>query len=189
MKVKDIIREAASALGLTDVVDYCDGKNVSSGSTPADGEEEANELLKFFHRVETEAAVSYVPLIFEEKAESVDGKIPFSALSKKFLRAAYLYDKNGGRAQYKTCPGYIKTAEKSGVLGYAYYPAEKKISDESDYSSDELEKAFVAGIAAEYYLKKHLFEEAEVFAREYKAALSVARRLQKGNAFKARRWR
>ena len=75
------------------------------------------------------------------------------------------------------------------MLGYAYYPAEKNISDESDYSSDELEKAFVAGVAAEYYLKKHLFEEAEVFAREYKAALSVARRLQKGNAFKARRWR
>ena len=189
MKVKDIIREAASALGLTDVVDYCDGKNVSSGSTPADGEEETNELLKFFHRVETEAAVNYAPLIFEEKTKNVDGKILTDALAKKFLRAAYLYDKNGVRPQYKSCPGYIKTDEKNGVLGYAYYPAEKTLSDESDYTTDELEKAFVAGVAAGYYLKKHLFEEAEVFAREYKAALSVARRLQKGNAFKARRWR
>lgn len=189
MKVKDIIREAASALGLTDAVDYCDGVNVSSGTTPAAGEEDANALLKFFHRVETEAAVNYVPLIFEEAVDSNDGKILISALSKKFLRAAYLFDKNGVRAQYKTYPEYIKTAQKCGVLGYAYYPAEKTIADESDYSADELEKAFVAGIAAEYYLKKQLFEEADVYGREYKAALDVARRLQKGNSFKARRWR
>lgn len=189
MKVKDIVREAASALGLTDAVDYCDGKNAASGDTPAAGEEDAKELLKFFHRVETDTAVNYVPLIFEEAVESRNGKIDTSALSKKFLRATYLRDKNGLRAQYKTYPGYLLTAEKSGVLGYAYYPAEKNLSDDADFSADELEKAFVAGIAAEYYLKKQLFEEADVYAREYKAALSLARRTQSGKNFKARRWR
>ena len=189
MKVKDIVREAASALGLTEAVNFCDGKNVSDGATPAAGEEDAMELLKFFHRTETDTAANYVPLVYEESVESVDGKIETSALSKRFLRAAYLLDKNGGRAQYKTCPGYLKTAVKSGVLGYAYLPEEKTLSDDSDYSSDELEKAFVAGVAAEYYLKKQLFEESEVFGREYKAALSMARRLQHGKSFKARRWR
>ncbi|MGN1061957.1 MAG: hypothetical protein ACI4RO_02415, partial [Candidatus Scatosoma sp.] len=143
----------------------------------------------FFHRAETEAAVNYVPLVYEESVESIGGKIDTSSLSKRFLRAAYLLDKNGVRAQYKTYPGYLKTAEKSGVLGYAYLPEEKTLADDSDFSADELEKAFVAGIAAEYYLKKQLFEEFEVFRREYKAALSVARRLQNGKSFKARRWR
>ncbi|MGN1052329.1 MAG: hypothetical protein ACI4SH_02940 [Candidatus Scatosoma sp.] len=189
MKVKDIVREAASALELTEAVKYCDGKNVSNGDTPAAGEEEAKELLKFFHRVETETAANYVPLVYEESVESVGGKIDTSSLSKRFLRAAYLLDKNGGGAQFKACPGYVKTAETSGVLGYAYLPEEKTLSDDSDFSSDELEKAFVAGVVAEYYLKKQLFEEFEVFRREYKAALSMARRLQNGRSFKARRWR
>lgn len=184
MKVKNIVRSAAAALDLSGAVKYCDDGDES-------GKAEAEELLRLYCETEKDVAVNYMPILFEEKTSATDGKIEYAALSKPFLRTAYLLSESGERASYRAYAGYLKTETKKPVIGYAYVPADKTMTDDCEYATGVPAKVFVMGIVAAYYLEKQLFEEAAIYRKQYEASLALVRRVhgvRTGGRIRARRW-
>ena len=106
MKVKNIVRSAAAALDLSGAVKYCDDGDES-------GKAEAEELLRLYCETEKDVAVNYMPILFEEKTSATDGKIEYAALSKPFLRTAYLLSESGERASYRAYAVSENGSEKS----------------------------------------------------------------------------
>lgn len=184
MKVKNIVRSAAAALDLSGAVKYCDDGDES-------GKAEAEELLRLYCETEKDVAVNYIPIFFEEKTSATDGKIEYAALSKPFLRTAYLLSESGERTSYRAYAGYLKTETKNPVIGYAYVPADKTMTDDCEYATGVPAKVFVMGIVAAYYLEKQLFEEAAIYRKQYEASLALVRRVhgvRTGGRIRARRW-
>lgn len=188
MKVKQILRTAATMLGLSDAVEYFDGK-----STDGAGSVEAAELLRLYNEAEKDVAVNYIPVIYEEEVTSENGKIDTRKLSKTFLRAVYVLDGAGERTAFKVRAGYVRVGVKEAVIGYAYVPSDKQENGDCEYACGVPAKVFAMGVAAAYYLEKQLFEEAEIFKRQYDAALESAKRafgygIGEGREVKERKW-
>lgn len=181
MNVKDVVKQAAIVLRLGDAAAYCDDE------TQTDGKEEAIALLRHYNDTECDAA-AYLPLVCEEKVQSVGGKIDLSSLQKNCLQVLSLTDLNGVRRAYKAAQTHLTTTCEAGILRYRYLPKEKALNDKSDFIG-VAERAFVYGIVAAYYKGKGLFEEAAVYEKEYRAAIVSVHRMQKGGRLRARRWR
>ena len=74
------------------------------------------------------------------------------------------------------------------LIRYAYAPQKKALNDESDYRMYASVRLFAYGIAAEYSLSIGLFEEAAVWDKKYKEAVTAAYRANPCRIIQSRRW-
>lgn len=166
--IKNIIKEVAEKLGLKEAENYID--------TGEGDEKTAKKLLKFYNEVEKDIAI-YLPIYTEEKVRKKDGKIYYDSLSKPFLRTAYLLDSGRHRLDYKAYSGYL-VAENAGIIGYSYQPADKGFDDSAECADYTPTKVFTMGIIAAYYFDRQLFDDSEIYARQYESALYMLGKAQ-----------
>ena len=167
MTVKETVILAAEKLGLGARVRGFLENNAS------EGKEETETLVRCFNVVENEVALDYLPLRCEDEAESETGVIRYEG---------------GNAAPFKLFPSYLKTQPGRVRIEYTYTPEKKTAEDKSDYEILASPRLFAYGIAAEYCLACGLFEEAAVWDKKYKDALTAAYRSRPSRVIRSRRW-
>ena len=181
MTVKEVIIEAAEMVGAEKVKPYIE-------DSVADGEKQANVLLRCFNIVENELALDYLPLKCEETFQTQTGAIDYDSLSKKAVRILSVKDESGNSVPFKTFPDKLKA--QSGIVQvlYSYLPEEKTLSGESDFKTLASKRLFAYGVAAEYCLSCGLYEEAAVWDKKYKEAISAVYKAHPPRRIASRRW-
>lgn len=183
MDVKDVVLSTAAMLGLKERVQ----SYFESGDE--EGKKAVDELLDCYNTIENEIALDYLPLYCEDEVETDTGRITYGTLSRSPVRLFRVTDEAGEKVEFETFPDYFKT-KKIGTLkvSYAYIPKKKTIIDQSDYKVQASDRLIAYGTAAEYCLRKGLFEEAAEWEKKYKAALTSAYEAKPSRVMRSRRW-
>ena len=180
--VKEVLLIAAAELGLYDTVrSYIEEQNET-------GKEETEALLRCFNLVENEVALDYLPLYAEEVVETDTGSVYYSQLSRSAVRVVKVTDEWDNDAPFRLFPEYIKTQGGRLKIRYAYAPEKKGIADESDYLTQVSPRLFAYGVAAEYCLALGIFEDAAVWDKKYKDAITATYRAKPVRVIQSRRW-
>lgn len=182
MTVKECVKLAAGELGIGDSVNaYVDG-------TSDEGKQETETLLRCFNIVENEVALDYLPLYCEEEIAAETGVVRYAALSRSVVRVLRVTDEWGNKAPFRLFPEYLKTLPGKVRVLYTYTPKEKTLSDDSDFILQVSPRLLGYGMASEYCLAAGLFEEAAVWEKKYKDALTAAYRSGSSKTLRSRRW-
>ncbi len=180
MKVKDCLLLSAELLGLNDAI-----TDLNSGISTS---EETQRLLRCFQLVQSELALDYLPLFAEDEVETETGAVFFSELTYPPVRILKITDNVGGELDFTLFPEYVKTAVGKVKVRYTYAPTEKTLDDECDFALGVSARLVAYGVASEYALAVGLYEEANVWEKKYKDAISAAYRLKRAKPIKSRRW-
>ncbi len=183
MSVKNIVLLAAELVGVKEAAQaYLDGGDSAQGQRAVDG------LLGCYQHVETELAMDYFPIVYEEKVAAVNGEIRYEALARRVARVLALLDKDGNKEAMKIFPACLCVKSGAYTLRYAALPSEKTIDDEAECGVGVSEQLMAYGIAAEYCLLKGLYEEHAAWEKKYKHAIASSYRLRGGKRIKEREW-
>ena len=180
MTVKEILREAAQMLGLDDTVAYLDGEDEET--------KEAVQLLRCFNVVENELALDYLPLYAETEIDTPSGIVLYSVLPHKIVRVLRVLDEHGEKVKYTLYPTQIKACVGKIKIAYTYAPCEKTLDESSDYQLQASKRLFAYGIAAEFLLGQGAFEQAAVWDKKYKDAITAAYQARPCKIMRSRRW-
>ena len=127
---------------------------------------EKEHLLKCFNLVESELASTYFETITEEFFDNVS-KVNFSDFKEKPSR---ILEAN---CHYFIEPTRIVAKGNNNItyIKYAFIPRWKKLSDQTHFDSN-FKDCYVNGTIAEFMVSQGFYEEADLFARKYKKAIS-----------------
>lgn len=182
MTVKEILLETARKIGkYQEVSNYLNGEDTV-------GEALTNELLECFHTIENELALDYLPLYAEEELVSKTGAVYFSELDHAAVRIVEVLDGYGNVLKFQLFPQYLKTQPGKLKIRYSYTPERKTVDGESDFNLHASARLFAYGMAAEYAIQNGLFEEAGIWDRKYKEAISAAYKATPNKKIASRRW-
>ena len=182
MEIVDIIRSAAWYIGVLNMVDaYLQDDD-------EDGYLVAQDLLRAFNNVENQLALEYLPLTEKEGFYTETGEVLYEEFSFKVVRIINVYNAQGEKQPFTLMPTYLQTAKGDLTIEYTYTPYEKDIYDQTDHCLCVAQPLYVFGVLAEYYLAKGAFEEAAVWDKKYKDAISASYQMQKGKRIVGRGW-
>jgi hypothetical protein len=168
MKVKDIMKKAASLLGNADgLMDYLNGDGF-------EGAQRAELLLNCFNFVENELALDYFPLIKKEDFVPQGGRILYSQLSSSPVRILDVENADGEKVAFQVFATYLEVDVSPASVRYAYAPLPKTMEGQSDYGLAASERLLAFGMAAEYLAALGLLEEASVWDKKYKEGIQAA---------------
>ena len=183
MKVKDVILEAASTLGID--VEGIEAYIIGDDDYYA---KEAERLLDCYNLVENELALDYLPLYAEDELETETGRLEFAAFQYAPIRIVRVINEEGESEKYSLFPEYLKTQPGKFKVRYSYSPERKTYDGECDYVLNVSERLVYYGILAEYCLGEGRFEEASAWDKKYKDAITAACKTVPCTRLKSRRW-
>jgi hypothetical protein len=183
MTVKEVLLAAADGLELGEKA------RAFFDDIDADGEGKkvVDELLRCYNLIENEVALDFFPLYEREEVET-DGEFLYADLSKKAISIFAVTNARGEKVAFKLFPAYFQTAAGKYDVLYTYAPQKKGVDDACEMGLQAMERVLIYGVATEYCLTHGLFEEAEVWERKYKKAISNAYHVKAGGVMRSRRW-
>ena len=181
MQVKDIVKRAARNLGREDLVSALDKDEL---------EGEARTLVDCYNFVENEIALDYLPLKAEEEFTPEENGIAYSRFSHAPVNVMRVRTPAGGRVDFELFPALLRLPDGTGAVRvvYAYAPAKKGISDESEFTGKISERLLSYGVSSEFCLVRGQYSEAAVWERKYREALRAACSSAGTLRIRARRW-
>ena len=169
MLVKDILRECLAKMGEEDFTD-------KPAADRTDAEKVlAAKLVSALNTAYREAVSGYLPLIAEESVTAADGYIPASSLARAIVYPVSLVTAAGEKCRLRSAPDGVATdLNGTGVLRYAYLPED---ADESGEIEDMRLTVSVLsdGVLAELYYRDKVFDIAESYDSDFRAALGALR--------------
>ena len=180
--VKEVLLACAQMLGLDDTVEYLNAPSQEKNAG------ETEELLRCFNIVENEVALDYLPLYAETEVETQTGAVQYACLPNAIVRVLRVCDEWGNSVPFKIFPDHIQTQSGKIKIAYTYAPESKALDGESDYTVQASARLFAYGVATEYSLAKGMFEEASVWDKKYKDAITAAYRSRPCRILRSRRW-
>ena len=185
---RDCIAAAAEFLRLDDVAAAV--KSGKEDELIGGDKDELKLLISCAGFVANEVAAQYVPLYATETVYIKNGKIPFSALSRRCTEIVCV-SVGGVKKRFKqTYDGVSLTENYSGKAEaeYNFVPAAPEIDGVLEWESEKLSpRVFGYGIACEYCIINGM-SEAVMWDKRYKDALSSAVRQKREMRVKKRRW-
>ena len=182
MEIVDIVRSAAWYLGVLDKLDAYLDEDDDEWYTLA------QDLLRAFNNVEKQLALEYLPLYEKEYFETETGEVCFDEFSYPVIRIVNVYNEQGEKQAFTLMPYYLRTTPGVLSIEYAYTPYEKDLYEQTDHHLHVAQPLYVYGILAEYYLSRGEFEQAAIWDKKYKDAISATYQTQKGKRMPSRGW-
>lgn len=174
MKIRDIVELAAVLMDKHDIINT--GIFALSEENEWIGVElkrnsDLNLLIKCANLTIKEIACEYIPLTYTQKVFARDDRVEYGELEKSILTVVEIHPEC---SSYDICPEYISLTEGTYEILYNYIPDDKGFFEEIDYSPNEItERILVYGTVSEYCFKKGLYEDALMWEKRYKDALTV----------------
>lgn len=179
MFVNEILGECLVKMG---------GENFMSATDRSDAQQAlVDRLLAALNIAYREAVTEYLPLVAEETVEVSDGEILASSLERRMTYPLSLT--SGDRFfRIRTYPDRILTdLSGMGVLRYAYLP--DALGEDDEIKDMRLTPSVLSdGTLAELYYQDKVFDLAQSFDTDFRAALGVLRYKGRALRLRAGRW-
>ena len=138
---------------------------------------EEDQFLNSYNLVESELALEYFPLYYEEILnKDTTGKIKYSSFKYCPIRIISVKSVDEKDLKFRLYPKSIKLFDAVGeefFIKYSYNPNKKEsLDDESSYPLEEYFNIFMFGILQEYYLQLGAYDEANNYCKLYKKEIS-----------------
>lgn len=183
MKVKDVIKQVAIFLGLTNVIDanLDDFENLDLQT-----KKDINLILSSVNEVLCDIATDYLLLQKEETIEVSGGSFCFSDLSEAFYKFESIDTTNDYKIDFET----LKIEDGTYTIRYQYLPKICEISDTISGFERLTLYALCYGVAEEFCLISGNYAESEMWHSKFENAMMVAKRPinAKLGTLKQRRW-
>lgn len=183
MSVKDVLILAARLLERNEL-----SEEIARGGSALSAE--AETLLSCYNLVEHEVALDHFPLKKRERFAVEGGRLPYTAFSLTPVKIHSVEDGCGRTLKCSVFPDSLHLPEDctEAVVVYAYSPADKTLTQETEFG-DRISKRLLAyGVASEYCLTAHRFEEGKIWGERYRDALQAAGILHRPLSMRSRRW-
>ena len=183
MKVREILGLAAEFAGRRDVADFLGGR---SAENAAEGEREADTLLRCYNIAENELALDYLPIERVQRFES-EGLVPYTAFEASPVEILSVRDGWGRRLPFTAAEQGVRVRAGSVEITYAVRPQVKKMDDDAEECWRGNARLLALCTACEYALMSGMFEAAAFLDKRCRDALACACR-ERGGRFRLRRW-
>lgn len=183
MKVKDIIKQVAIFLGLTNVMDA----NLDNfDNLDLQTKKDINLILSSVNEVLCDIATDYLFLQKEETIEVSEGSFSFSNLSKAFYKFVSIDTTKDYKIDFET----LIIEDGTYNIKYQYLPDIYKLTDTITGFERLTQYALCYGIAEEFCLISGNYSESEMWHSKFENAMLVAKRPvnAKVKTLKQRRW-
>ncbi|MDD3831558.1 MAG: hypothetical protein PHW00_02750 [Clostridia bacterium] len=130
-------------------------------------------LVSCANIVLAEIANEYVPLVYKEDVNCVNGTVAYSTFAKDMLSVLRISDSNGARVRYRYRPDGIDIdSNKVCTVVYSYRPIYADFLDDVQVGKSVITERIIAfGTIAEYYLLTGKYEDAVLWDKRYKDSL------------------
>jgi hypothetical protein len=182
MEIKDVIKQTATILQLSNVVDAnLDNFNNLDAQTKKD----VNLLISCINEVLCDIATDYLPLKTTEQIVVSDGEFDLATLSKTFHKVVSIDTSNS----YKIEHDCLKIKDGTYQIEYSYLPSIYELQDEiTDFDSRLTIHALCFGVAGEFCIVSGNYAESEMWNSRFESAMQVAKRSLKIGELSKRRW-
>ena len=174
IKIKDIIRAAATILNKPNVVNYVDNPSVISG----DCVEQTKTLLGVTELVLSELCVDKLPVHRTDSGRNVIGKTYYTSLVSIPIKIVSVKGVGGAPIEYEQFADHFSTKEPVYSITYNYLPTKLTTEQSLNFSNQKLTPVTIAyGVVAEYLLTIADFDGAvswhEKFIESIKRCLKI----------------
>ena len=182
MKVNDIVKQVATFLQLTNVIDA----NLSNfENLDTQSQKDINLILSSMNEVLSDIATDYLPLVCSENIEVTDGTFDLKTLENSFYKLVRVKTNKPYHLDFET----LKIANGIYEVDYLYLPEIYEIDDDiTEFDSRLTIYALCYGIAGEYCLISGNYSESELWNSRYENAMDVATSHRALFSLKKRRW-
>lgn len=179
MLVKEVIGECLVKMGTEDFTSATERTEAQQALF--------DRLLAALNIAYREAVTEYLPLVAEENVVVTDGEIPADSLGRKIIYPLSL-TADGKYFRIRTYPDRVLTdLSGKGVLRYAYLP--DPLGEEDEIADMRLTVSVLSdGALAELYYQDKVFDLAQSFDTDFRAALGVLRYKGRALRLRAGRW-
>lgn len=191
MKISRIIKATAELLGLSDVAEYLSAAESANGGNLPQADAATLSAVNTFkdlcNLVIGELASTYIPMVYRETL-SCDGKIYYSAFTKRPVRVLSLKTADGVKAEFVGDFEYIRAKSGTYTVEYEYIPDGYTLTEEIGFAEGKPSEITLAyGTCAEYCVKEGRFQEAVAWRKRYTDAVEKCV-LPKSRNSKGRVW-
>ena len=188
MIAKDVIKNVATFLGLTDLLNttLLDGANV-----PDENEtKEINILIACCNMVLNQVASEYVTLKQKVNLTSNTGVIKYSSISSKIIVDVLKVKLNGVEVPFNCAPENLETSPGNLEIEFAYQPTNcTNVNSQIDFNNFKLSSRVMAyGVAAEYCFINGNYDDALIWDNRFKTSLTNINRSRREMKIKQRLW-
>ena len=184
MKVKDIIKNSALMLGLTDAVEIIEDEQKTELEKLND--ETVGTLFRLCQFSVRELCTHYLPILKQVEITTSNKEYPLSSLNN-FIKIKSIKF-NGAIVDYKIVNRIITFDEDgSFTVEFYAYPTISNIDDEINFMEDYGLDVAVLGLCAYFCLTKGMFEDFDQFHEEYVERAKSIKELKNVN-MPQRRW-
>lgn len=183
MKIKDVIKQVAIFLGLTNVMNanLDDFDNLDSQT-----KKDINLILSSINEVLCDIATDYLFLSHKEEIEVSGGSFSFSNLSKTF----YKFESIDTEKDYKIDFETLVIEDGTYTIEYQYLPEIYELDDTISGFGRLTIYALCYGVAEEFCLISGNYAESEMWHSKFENAMLVAKKPEniEVRTLKQRRW-
>ena len=182
MLVKDIIKTACEFLDNRDLA-----KKLSVSDDLSENENEiVEELVDCFNLINEEISTEILPIVKIDRVKSSNLKIAFSQLSSYPVSILAVKDCYGRDIKHRVLKDCLIAFANEVDIWYTACP--EKLTFGQELSSTLPERVFAYGVAREYYIKKALYKDAEVWEVRFKNSIEMLATKKSGRTIARRRW-
>lgn len=182
MLVKDIIKMACEFLDNHQLAEKLDGSE-------ALGDEEnlfVLNMVECFNLVREEISTEILPIVKVDKLKTTNLKISFDEFSAYPVSIIAVKDCFGRAVKHRVLDGYVIAFANEVEVWYTACP--EKLSLTEEFSSTLPERIYAYGIAREYFIKKALYKDAEIWEARLKNSIEMLRTKKQSRIVARRRW-
>ena len=180
--VKNVLIEACKLVGLSDVVEYLNGKSDTCD------EEELGDLLVAINMAINNISANYINVCKRVSVGSVNGQIKFSKISDKSIIQIKKVLKNNLPVKFKVHSDGIEVDNGDYEVVYSFFPDSVYLKDEIDYFPQLNELLLAYAVVAEYLFLKGQIDDAYVWDKRFKASMLSIQRPTRNITLPKRRW-
>lgn len=182
MLVKDIIIMACEFLDNQQLA-----KKLSAGEGLSEEETAmVSESVACFNLVREEISTQILPIMKVDKLKTSNLKISFDDLSAFPVSILAVKDCFGRSIKHRVIEDGIIAFANEVEIWYTACPEKLDLSEE--FSSTLPERVYAYGIVREYYIKKALYKDAEVWEERFKNSIELLGNRKSGRTIARRRW-
>ena len=181
MLVKDIINLACQFL---DKAEFANKLKLSEELSQEEGQQ-LNELVQCFNLVREELYTEILPIVKIDRLKTQNLKVPFVDFSFMPVSILAVKDGSGRHVRHKVNNDGVVAFANEVEIWYTIKPDTLAIDDE--FSSTIPERIYAYGLVREFYIRKALYNDAEIWEDRYKNSIDML--TSKKSAFiPRRRW-
>ena len=192
MKVRDVAGLAAVLLQKCELLNtgvFEAEQTDAQAQETVDTNRELGLLVRCVNLAAKEIACDYLPLTHTQKIVCTDGVVPYAVFEKPLLEIKSWKNLKGAGMSYFTFSDRVEVRPGEYEVSYTFVPENKEFFDELDFGGTKItDRVLAYGAAAEFCLISGLYDDALIWERRYKDALTVAARRTETTFLPRRRW-